>query len=258
MLYGACCVPVSPVKKEPSHTSEMVSQLIFGERCTLLETFQGDWIKIQGKADGYVGWCHQSHLVNIDEDEFEEKRLGYTQKWISQVVFEHQTMQLPLGSCLAGCKKGKGSLGSISFHYHGRLWWPGEVKVTGKKIEKFASEFINTPYLWGGKTVFGIDCSGFSQAVYKFFNIHLPRDSWQQAEMGELVSNLEKAKRGDLIFFDNPQGKIVHVGILLKQNKIIHSSGKVRIDKIDNEGIINLSTGKRTHHLASIRRYVTG
>ena len=255
MLYGVCCVPVSPLKKDPSHTSEMVSQLLFGERCTLLETFQDNWIKIQGKADGYVGWCLLSHIANIDEDEFDVKELTFTVKQSTSIQYDHQRMLLPLGSCITGLRKGQGRSGNISVEYHGKLWRPGDTNISGKKIEKIAMKFINTPYLWGGKSVFGIDCSGLSQAVYKFFNIHLPRDSWQQAELGDTIQNLEKGKRGDLIFFDNQQGKIIHVGILLKQNKIIHASGKVRIDQVDRDGIINLSTNKRTHHLCLIKRY---
>ena len=146
-------------------------------------------------------------------------------------------------------------MGTKPLHYIGKLYHPEKERITNKKIKKIACKFINTPYLWGGKSVFGIDCSGFSQSVYKFLNIALPRDSWQQFEIGETIPFLGKAKRGDLAFFDNREGRIIHVGILLDQSEIIHSSGKVRVDKIDMEGIIDTSTNERTHNLRSIKRY---
>jgi gamma-D-glutamyl-L-lysine dipeptidyl-peptidase len=122
-------------------------------------------------------------------------------------------------------------------------------------IKQNALGFLDTPYLWGGKTACGIDCSGFSQQVFKQFGIKLPRDSYQQAEAGEVVGFLMEAQCGDLAFFDNEEGRITHVGIMLGNDEIIHSSGKVRIDKIDSQGIINSETGARTHKLRIIKRY---
>jgi gamma-D-glutamyl-L-lysine dipeptidyl-peptidase len=122
-------------------------------------------------------------------------------------------------------------------------------------IKEKALKFLDTPYLWGGKTACGIDCSGFSQQVFKQFGIKLPRDSYQQAEAGEVVGFLVEARCGDLAFFDNEEGRITHVGIMLSNDQIIHSSGKVRIDKIDSQGIINSETGARTHKLRIIKRY---
>ena len=122
-------------------------------------------------------------------------------------------------------------------------------------IRQAAMKYLDVPYLWGGKSLCGIDCSGFSQQVYRQFGIKLPRDSYQQAEFGEVVGFLLEAKCGDLAFFDNEEGRITHVGIMLSNDQIIHASGKVRIDKIDNQGIINAETGARTHKLRIIKRY---
>jgi cell wall-associated NlpC family hydrolase len=129
------------------------------------------------------------------------------------------------------------------------------VKVNPKLIKQVAYKFLNTAYLWGGRSVFGIDCSGFSQVVYKFLNVCLPRDAWQQAEHGDIVKSLHEAVCGDLAFFDNEEGKITHVGIVLNPHEIIHSSGKVRLDKLDKEGIVNLENKQRTHKLKVIKRY---
>ena len=114
--------------------------------------------------------------------------------------------------------------------------------------------FLGTAYLWGGKSIFGVDCSGFVQQLYKLFGIFLPRDAYQQAEVGELVGFLQEAKLGDLAFFDNDEGRITHVGMLLSDRLIMHASGNVRIDPIDHAGIIHRITGKRTHHLRLIKR----
>ena len=128
--------------------------------------------------------------------------------------------------------------------------------VSPTSILGIASVFLNTAYLWGGKSVYGIDCSGFVQSVFKMINIGLPRDADMQSEKGEVVGFLQEARCGDLAFFDDENGKIIHVGILINDEQIIHSSGIVRIDAIDNEGIINGTTKKRTHRLRIIKRFI--
>jgi gamma-D-glutamyl-L-lysine dipeptidyl-peptidase len=115
---------------------------------------------------------------------------------------------------------------------------------------------LNSPYLWGGKTPFGIDCSGFTQMAYKLAGIKLRRDAWQQAEQGHTINLLEETEPGDLAFFDNDEGNIVHVGIILRDHKIIHAAGKVRIDSIDHYGINNKELKKYTHKLRLIKRMV--
>lgn len=128
-------------------------------------------------------------------------------------------------------------------------------ELTAENIRGVAMQYLDVPYIWGGKSKCGIDCSGFAQQVYKTFGIKLPRDSYQQAELGEMVGFLMEVQTGDLAFFDNEEGRITHVGIMLSHDEIIHASGKVRIDKIDNQGIINAETGARTHRLRIIKRY---
>lgn len=255
MQYVVCCVPVSPMRAAPSHRTEMVSQQLFGEKSTVIETGLEGWVKISLKYDGYEGWVQQSHLAEIDEEHFLKVDKDLTENWINEVDYNGHMMMVPMGSSLSAFQNGRAFWRKNSVNFKGKVWDPEEVKITPKFIKQLAFKFLNTSYLWGGKSVFGIDCSGFSQMLYKFLNVRLPRDAWQQAEEGEVVNFLQEAQCGDLAFFDNEENHIIHVGILLNDHEIIHASGKVRMDKIDTQGILNLATKQRTHKLRIIKRY---
>lgn len=254
MEYMVCCVPVSPMRAEASHKSEMVSQQLFGEKSFVIERSE-DWIKVQLRYDGYQGWVQKSQIVEIDEDIFLKTDKDLTADLLNEVDYNGHLMYVPMGSALSAFKNGMAFWRRNSVHFKGKVWNPEEVKITPKIIKQIAFKFLNTSYLWGGKSVFGIDCSGYAQMTYKFLNTYIPRDAWQQAEQGTMVNFLQEAHCGDLAFFDNEEGRIVHVGILLNEHEIIHSSGKVRIDKIDTQGILNLETKQRTHKLRIIKRY---
>jgi len=255
MEYMVCCVPVSPLRAEPSHRVEMISQQLFGEKSFLVEKGEDNWVKIQLKYDGYEGWVQQSHLVSIDEDQYVKTDKELTSDWVNEIDYNGHLMNVPMGCSLSAFQDGIAFWRKNSVNFKGKIWNPEEVKISPRLVKQIAFRFLNTSYLWGGKSVFGIDCSGFAQMVYKFINKHLPRDAWQQAELGETVNFLPEARCGDLAFFDNNEGKIIHVGILLNDHEIIHAAGKVRIDKIDTEGILNLETKQRTHKLRIIKRY---
>jgi cell wall-associated NlpC family hydrolase len=207
------------------------------------------------RYDGYQGWVQQSHVVQIDEDIYNKNDKGLTSEWINEVDYNGHIMYVPMGSSVSAFKNGMAFWRKNSVHFKGKIWEPEEIEMSPKLIKQVAFKFLNTSYLWGGKSVFGIDCSGYAQMVYKFLNTFLPRDAWQQAEQGTAVNFLQEAHCGDLAFFDNEEGKIIHVGILLNENEIIHAAGKVRIDKIDTQGIVNLETKQRTHKLRIIKRY---
>ncbi|MDP4282895.1 MAG: C40 family peptidase [Bacteroidota bacterium] len=255
MQYLVCCVPVCPMRVEASHRSEMVSQQLFGEKSIVIESAPDNWVKIALKYDGYEGWVQQSHITEIDEEHFLKVDKDLTADWVNEVDYNGHIMFVPMGCPLSAFKNGKAFWRKNWVQFKGNVWNPEEIKITSKVIKQVAFRFLNTSYLWGGKSVFGIDCSGFAQMTYKFLNKYLPRDAWQQAEKGEVVNFLQEAVCGDLAFFDNEEGKITHVGILLNDHEIIHSSGKVRIDKIDTQGIMNLETKQRTHKLRIIKRY---
>ena len=257
MKYAGCCVPLCALRSEPSHKSEMISQLLFGECCTLLEYGKDNWVRIKCKYDDYEGWCQQSNIVEIDKDNFLNADKRLTDDWVNEVDYNGHNMHVPLGSSLTSLNHGKAFWRKNSVQYSGKIWKPEGVKITPKLIKQISFRYLNTTYLWGGRSVFGIDCSGFSQMVYKFLHVPLPRDARYQAEKGETVKSLKEAVCGDLAFFDNEEGRITHVGIILNPHEIIHSSGKVRMDKIDNEGITNSDTKVRTHILKVIKRYFT-
>jgi cell wall-associated NlpC family hydrolase len=163
-------------------------------------------------------------------------------------------MRIPFASDLSFLHSADGLIGKNRIVYEGTTIEAG-VKMTGdNRIREIAFTFLNTPYQWGGRSVFGVDCSGFTQVVYKCIGLKLLRDASQQATQGEVVGFLQEVKCGDLAFFDNEAGKITHVGILLDLHTIIHASGKVRVDRIDNFGIVNSDTEKRTHTLRVIKR----
>ncbi len=173
-----------------------------------------------------------------------------------QIMIEEQNMfSVLLGSTLPHFKENTCRLGKNVYRFEGNVKCPEKLQSTRIIVEN-AYMYQNSPYLWGGRTPFGIDCSGFTQMVFKLSGIRLKRDAWQQAEQGTLIHLIDESLAGDLAFFDNAEGKITHVGIVLDKNKIIHASGKVRVDSLDHHGIFNVDTKTYSHNLRLIKRFV--
>lgn len=254
MNTGVCCVPVSPVRAESSHKSEMTSQLLFGESVEVISKTPDHWVQVRCLYDDYTGWITASHIAEIPEQVSKEKA-HLASDWNNEILFDGHPMFVPLGSELRGLKNGHAEWGKYSWSFKGNHADPATAQRNEKTLLRLTNRFLNTPYLWGGRSVFGIDCSGFTQVVFKCLGIPLLRDAYQQATQGDGIGFLPEVKCGDLAFFDNAEGRITHVGILLSDKEIIHSSGKVRIDKIDSVGIVNTHTQERTHQLRLIKRY---
>lgn len=254
MVTGVCCVSVSPLRAEASHKSEMTSQLLFGEAVEVLKKGEENWILIRCLYDDYMGWVTRSHITEIPEP-VAKQTCHMASDRSNEIIFHDQPMHIPFGSELRGIKNGQAEWGKYSWSFKGNHIDPMNTQKNEKTIIRLTHHFLNTPYLWGGRSIFGIDCSGFSQIIYKSLGIWLLRDAYQQATQGAGIGFLQEAKCGDLAFFDDQEGRITHVGILLSEHEIIHSSGKVRIDKIDSRGIVNTDTQERTHQLRLIKKY---
>ena len=258
--FGYCHVSVAALRKDPSHTSEMVSQLLFGEHFTITDSTTNDtWVKIKNSFDGYEGWLHKKQFIPISKNTFkkiEESELNISCEMQEALVMEKDKIVIPIvaGSHLPNLQKVKFTIEDKTYIFRGKSK-SKKGDPDREKIIETAFEFLHAPYLWGGRTEFGIDCSGFSQMVYKLNGLKLPRDAYQQAELGTELDFVEAAEPGDLAFFDNEQGKITHVGIILSPELIIHASGTVHVDGLDLKGIYCRETKKYSHHLRSIRRY---
>ena len=251
-----CIVAVSPMRKEAAHRSEMVSQLLFGECAYVLEEEEEDFIRVRGAFDDYEGWCQRTQLAEVNTSVLPTP-VGYSANFGRRIYFRDQPAVIPLGSPVYSNEESSSLFGEGVVDYGAPdnliTYSPGS--FDSERLRDLALRFVNTAYLWGGKSVFGIDCSGFSQQVFKMLGVPLLRDAYLQADQGESVQNLASANTGDLAFFDNEAGRITHVGILLNGGEIIHAAGRVRIDKIEEGGIYNKS-GKRTHRLHSIKRMI--
>lgn len=231
-------VTVAPMRKEPSEKVEMVNQILFGESCDILEE-QKYWTKIKLHYDGYEGWVDAKQLKHVSEDYIESRKINLITENFSSVMMKDGRTLLSMGS-----EVDFPAVASRRSH------------DLRESITLTAKEFLNIPYLWAGKSFFGVDCSGIVQLTFKIHGIKLPRDSYQQGEIGHALTFVEESQPGDLAFFQNSEGKIVHVGIMLDNQKIIHASGKVRIDSLDNVGIYNEQLKTHTHQLRFIRNVI--
>jgi len=245
------------MRTSPSDRSEMVTQLLFGELVGI-EGVKNGWTAIRNVYDNYEGWVDSKQVQLIDEQEFDRLNKSdscYVNDLVEVVqdLETYQTIPVVIGSVIRNLDNDVFTMAGRSYEYTGQ-----HVCTTAQgslaEVLEHAMMFLNSPYLWGGKTPFGIDCSGFVQVVYMLSGVYLLRDAAEQAGMGEHISFLDEARAGDLLFFDNNEGEIVHVGIYLGDQEIIHASGKVRIDRIDHQGIHNRDLGRYTHELRLIRR----
>lgn len=254
MDYGICLLSHIPCRAEAADSSEMVTQLLFGETYSVLEQ-QEKWVKIQITHDRYECWICAKQVQHISNEEFmqiQAEKPVFCTELVQVLQAESQFQPIVLGSTLLNLKGESLTLANQAMIYKGALSNPA-LKATKSKIIEDAFMYLGAPYLWGGRSPFGIDCSGFTQMVYRLNGIDLPRDASQQVEIGGNYSFVEEAEAGDLAFFDNEEGRITHVGILLNEGRIIHASGKVRIDQLDHHGIFNEETGKYSHKLRIIK-----
>lgn len=257
MQFGFCELAVVPVRREASDRSEMLTQLLFGDILEILDR-SGSWLLIKNFSDKYEGWVDIKQVRELDKDHFD--RLTTAQVSVNRnlntdsVMVNDQRILLPAGCSFYDLKDQHMKIGDMDYLFDGQAF---PYAFSGiENLLKTALSYLSCPYLWGGKTYLGLDCSGFTQLIYKQHGIGISRDATQQAEQGEAISFVSDGLPGDLLFFDNGEGEIVHVGILLDNQQVLHCSGKVRIDEIDHQGIFNRELNKYSHNLRLIKRVI--
>ena len=272
--YAISNTPVTPVREEPSEAAEQATQLLFGELCEIVER-RSSWAKICSTKDGQIGWVSAKMMTPVSEEVVQlltESRAAKGEGVVAvplAVAIEIETGEkrmLSIGTRLPNYRKGSFELLGKKYKIDPRGVYrleSGEVngkKATGEDVVRVARQLLNVSYLWGGKNMMGYDCSGFTQTVYSVFGIDLLRHAREQVTQGEEVGSLAEAHPGDLVFFDHADRdpnatRITHVGMLISPTEVLHCSGCVHVDRIDENGIY-LANGKMTHHLAKIKRYL--
>lgn len=257
--YGVCRLSVLTVRAEASDKAEQTTQLLFGDHYEVIDQSKDkNWLRIRIHFDQYEGWIDskQHHAVSKEYfDYLDKSEFKITTDLTSSMLYNKSPLVILMGSMIPISS-------SELFKMEEQFAFNGEAKNVGQKREyeylrNIAVKYINAPYQWGGKNPFGIDCSGFTQMVFKISGYRLFRDSSQQANQGRSVKDFSEARPGDLAFFKNAEGKVIHVGIVLHEDKIIHASGRVRIDMLTSEGIINNETKSLSHSFSHLRRVLT-
>ena len=251
--FGVCELSMVPVRKQPSETSEMVNQLLFGDLIKVYDS-QNNWLLIHTYHDDYEGWIDKNMITNIIKTEFKRLANGKPSFVIeASAKAESETntqLNIPRGGRLTDVNDGNFEISGNRYSIDNNLF----IQAGTISLTDLAMRYLGSPYMWGGRSPFGIDCSGLIQIIFKMIDMNLKRDASQQAEQGINIDFINESKEGDLAFFDNSEGKIIHVGIILEDNRILHASGTVRIDKLDHHGIFNDSQNKYTHNLRIIKR----
>lgn len=252
---------VVPVRTEPSECAEQSTQMLFGELCTILEQ-KSRWNRIKLMSDGQEGWVDAKMTTPMSDDEYKTYSEALTSS--AKVIFpmtyavsenNGQTIPLTAGTQLAQYKEGRFEVLGVGFRIDPSMVCVQPLEMNQENLLQVVRFFLNVPYLWGGKNAMGMDCSGFTQTIMGLFGKNLLRNASEQVQQGEMVDSLKEAKAGDLVFFDHEDGKISHVGIVIDPERVIHCSGRVKVEKLDETGIFSAEQGEYSHHLIVIRRY---
>jgi len=256
-MTGIVNLPLVPLRGSDTESSEMTSQLLFGECVEVIKTRDQQFL-LRNLADNYVGWVDKKMIRILNKHE-QQSLSELNVHCVCTPLIEGRNTEtgekllLPGGSKLHFQEGSELNVHNKTFFFD-PIHFSEQVDKTGASLVRLAKQYLNAPYLWGGKSIMGIDCSGLVQVVFSMCGIQLPRDASQQVELGKVIDFLYEVKPGDLAFFENGEGEIVHVGILLNSHQIIHASGCVKIETIDSQGIISEFTDKYSHNLRVVKR----
>jgi hypothetical protein len=254
--YGVCRLALVPVRKGPGDSAEQVTQLLFGDHYEVWAVSPDrGWVSIKIITDQCEGWIdsRQHHSITPDYlEQITQADFKITTDIAATILYKKSPMTIVMGSIVPIST-------SELFKIEEQLAFNGEAKSLAQRrdfefLKSVAFKYINAPYQWGGKSPFGIDAGGLVQMVFKIVGYSLARNIAQQAAQSKKVKSLDDARPGDVIFFSDKAGIPFHAGIFLEDDKIIHAAGRVRIDHLNEEGILNTETKIYTHHLSAIRR----
>ncbi len=235
---GICLDGFTALRAEAKSSSEMISSLVFGEQYKIIEE-KGEWLKIINRSDGYEAWMSLSNHNPLNKEVALEvcSFVGTMRK-----VDTNETIHISPG-CYVTSFEGDFTLNNVDFQ-----WIEHSLDVP-TELKGISAQFLGTPYIWGGRSIYGIDCSGLTQMVYRAFGLEIPRDSRPQSTISENQLTFKELEPGDLAFFINDDNQVNHVGLVLNNSKIIHASGTVHIDELKPDGIYN-KRSQRTHLFA--------
>lgn len=256
MKYGISSLSVVPVRSSAVVTSEIYTQLLFGELVEILDKKGKHWLKVRCQWDNAIGWIEANQLQSITPSEYQiyQNNFAYVLDLMQPLMSEEHFMPITIGAHLPSFDGLQSHIGESSYRFSGQAVFPTDIRPTPDVIQKLARKYLYAPYLHGGRSPFGVDSAGLVQVVYQMVGIRLGREPMQQVNEGEVIDFVTQAQHGDLAFFENRAGRVSHVGIILADSQIIHSYGRVRIDRLDHYGIFDEAAGKYTHKLRLIRR----
>lgn len=259
-MFAISLHSIIPVRVEAREGAEQSTQMLFGELCTILEQIPR-WNRVKLASDGQEGWVDAKMITLMSKDEHKAYRNSLTKAAMvafpmTYAVSENngQTIPLTAGTRLANYNAGRFEVLGVGFRIDPSMVIETPIELNQDNLLRTVRFFINVPYLWGGKNALGMDCSGFSQVIMSLFGKSLLRNASEQVTQGMSVESLETVQAGDLAFFDHEDGKISHVGIVIDPARVIHCSGRVKVEKLDSKGIFNAEIGAYSHHLVTIRR----
>jgi hypothetical protein len=255
-VHAICMLSSVAIRSKPDHQSRMIDQLLFGEVCEIITKKHNYWCRIRNPIDDMEGWCLSHQLVFITAIEYEKYQLkcAYALDICQSAIGDNKHIPILLGSRLPHCDGISFKMPKEPMRYSGQVYFPHQTPFRIEMLPKIARKYLYAPYLEGGRTPFGIDAGGYIQMVFRIFGMNLPRKIEHQSQEGEVLHFVAEGKAGDLAFFTDEDGKINHGGILIDNERIIHSYGMIRIDLLDHYGIFNKELKTYTHRLRFLRR----